>query len=826
MDPVLSNILVPCVCDFERDTGPFSSFPERHGFDLAALEQGSLDIVTEADFGVHLQGWLCFSLIKEACRLCRVQFNPYDLVVNMQSNLLISYSKLEIYIWHWCGAGQVIPVSDLTETRAKFCELLYLANSVVNLRNTRSLHPISEYEEIISMSIMALVDYLAFNVDTIFDLSGVTMGRLEWARCQAMDRLLLNAGWCRGELPHLYADCSPVVLLYHSTLGRGRQDKDHSRCTDAACLANQVDGGTYVPSHADTCDHSQCEMIFSPVQDVCEVIKSGGIPIVRVLEGRNGLSVDLARFDLGDPDNMPSYVAISHVWSDGMGNPETNSLRLCQLNRIQKRVNALNPTSETNCFFWMDTLCVPLESGVRNIAISRMTKTYAHSTSVLVLDKWLEDSTANTDSRESLIRIARSNWNQRLWTFQEAKLARDCRFQLYSGPATLDQFSGEEFLGREKLTMVVDHLSSFNESDFLQNPNLMALLKAVLGDDISQDLVNRYANLPPQDDEDEEELRIIAVGMLERFNQQARIRKKWDPIIERFGDHYKEIPVGRLETRLAASKDPVFSYGQEVLGGIRGAYFRYTMDRDKDMTTTVTREFTGYSSPPYLVFSTVVRGLVGRQTSRAEDEPICVSSIIGLDVSDMLEISAGKQRTDEEVDRVCAARMCEFYLALKEIDSGALYWNVTRLKEPMFLWAPRTFMTGGADLLLGPRATITQEGLLTNISTIPIPNATLADLLSKRALLIETPYLEFFFRPDVTYYEQPPDFNPTQPRDFEMACEPLHRKAFLAETTGERDGRKVLRYVMHMEVIDRPRDDDYLHIKTVEHRSYDDFWLV
>ena len=54
------------------------------------------------------------------------------------------------------------------------------------------------------------------------------------------------------------------------------------------------------------------------------------------------------------------YVALSHIWADGLGNPFKNSLPLCQLNRLQNAVKNLQNHSEPNirgCSFWVDTLC-------------------------------------------------------------------------------------------------------------------------------------------------------------------------------------------------------------------------------------------------------------------------------------------------------------------------------------------------------------------------------------------------------------------------------------------------------------------------------------
>lgn len=49
------------------------------------------------------------------------------------------------------------------------------------------------------------------------------------------------------------------------------------------------------------------------------------------------------------------YVAISHVWADGMGNQLSNEIPMCQFNQISKMLQVTAGT--TDIHFWFDTLC-------------------------------------------------------------------------------------------------------------------------------------------------------------------------------------------------------------------------------------------------------------------------------------------------------------------------------------------------------------------------------------------------------------------------------------------------------------------------------------
>lgn len=85
------------------------------------------------------------------------------------------------------------------------------------------------------------------------------------------------------------------------------------------------------------------------------------------------------------------YVAISHVWSDGLENPNANALLTCQVKQIFRLVNNLYCTSRESIAFCIDTLCCPVElSSARARAIILMRETYQSANKVLVLDSYLQ----------------------------------------------------------------------------------------------------------------------------------------------------------------------------------------------------------------------------------------------------------------------------------------------------------------------------------------------------------------------------------------------------------------------------------------------------
>lgn len=149
-------------------------------------------------------------------------------------------------------------------------------------------------------------------------------------------------------------------------------------------------------------------------------------------------------------------------WAHGMGNPENNSLPQCQLERIVELLRPLPWTpissadekqeddrcwkvhrlsigseldleelSSQSLYFWIDTICVPLQPETINTkALEGMRKCYSRANRVLVIDAdlmstQLEPQLNASDRRDVMnASILASDWQQRLWTLQEAVLAK------------------------------------------------------------------------------------------------------------------------------------------------------------------------------------------------------------------------------------------------------------------------------------------------------------------------------------------------------------------------------------------------------------------
>ena len=156
---------------------------------------------------------------------------------------------------------------------------------------------------------------------------------------------------------------------------------------------------------------------------------------------------------------MGKYFAFSHVWKEGLGNPDANVLPKCQVIRIANILLELeiseqgkfiiieeyeHPGRRLTVPFWIDTFCIPVSpqsQDLRNICIARMRKIYESATAVIALDPDLQRLSSDASATEFLGHLMSCSWRGRLWTYQEGNLA----WQLLA-PAQGKSFNVDETL--------------------------------------------------------------------------------------------------------------------------------------------------------------------------------------------------------------------------------------------------------------------------------------------------------------------------------------------------------------------------------------------
>lgn len=385
---------------------------------------------------------------------------------------------------------------------------------------------------------------------------------------------LMLSGWCPHLVDRLQTNemCFQYMCMF---LEPPHADKDHSRCTPKKCVAFHIEKSTY--SHQHVTEDCECDMIRVDTEVVCSILDDGGIPVVEVSASETDGIVRSTPQHLTVKDTKQishRYVAISHVWSDGLGNPMENSIASCQLRRISQVVSQLPGSGGGPVRVWIDTLCCPVQpKKMRHLAIIRMRQTYQGASSVLVLDKSLQKlSHRGMGLMELVAHIFSSAWMTRLWTWQEGALPNECYIQFFDGA-----FNFEDLLDRAmEARQSVHDLSYFT-------------------------------------------LREVAM----------------------------------------------------LYWGVRG--------RPNTRGPSATARFE---------LSQITSALEGRSTSMIEDEATCIGAMMNCDLSKILAFDGARDR------------MRAFWQTCPSIPREVLFWNLTRLPDPGFRWAPDTFLNvgGGSQL--------------------------------------------------------------------------------------------------------------------------------
>ncbi|KAF7507364.1 hypothetical protein GJ744_010681 [Endocarpon pusillum] len=270
---------------------------------------------------------------------------------------------------------------------------------------------------------------------------------------KAIQHRMTQAGWCPTQVSFLSQKYSCEILYYLSGIRRQTVNVKHEKCTGLQCRAYDIDESHYEPKHTD--ERCGCALIGSLSTELTLIIEAGGVPLASCFYSSSGqpqLEIVPAKAD-------SRYIAISHVWSGGLGNPHENAIAECQLGRLMHVINDLHAAGSLSSrtwklsgqpkrYFWLDTLCIPVGDTVsaqqaRQRSIADMARIYSRAYRVLVLDVELQRISLNTTTaEEALAHILCSSWMFRCWTLYEAILAQSCYVQFADRAVALRKAPG------------------------------------------------------------------------------------------------------------------------------------------------------------------------------------------------------------------------------------------------------------------------------------------------------------------------------------------------------------------------------------------------
>jgi hypothetical protein len=104
------------------------------------------------------------------------------------------------------------------------------------------------------------------------------------------------------------------TMYIASTLRRTTTVTDHSCCTGFSCSAYNIDENAYPRDHTKQC-YRNCDQPEIKGECVNDVLRRNEIPLIWLRDGA---------LEVVSSTSVEEYVAISHVWKDGLGNPKAN----------------------------------------------------------------------------------------------------------------------------------------------------------------------------------------------------------------------------------------------------------------------------------------------------------------------------------------------------------------------------------------------------------------------------------------------------------------------------------------------------------------------
>lgn len=462
-----AHIRVPFVDEITFDGGDFASFPHRVGFTSDFATRSVSDIASLA------QGWLYFGTLQV---FLGVDFDRSEFRASHPEGDHVSSRPLRQLLTSWL-LTKVIPIlgpevvaktssSSALELYQSKKSMMEFLETVLKEADALEVQPQATNDPLptILLSVRVLVATLSGVLEETISQSNLSLlehsykpGAIEKLRfmegpsqtakaatANFLSNEMISNGWCPFMACKVLSSYNYVVAYYISRL-RPYNTTNHDLCSENGCVAYNVDMSRYRSKHVSPdCD---CFHVAPDAERVRSIIREGGIPIVSItFDGKE------PKLDVIKMTNKTPYITFSHVWSDGLGNPASNSLPRCQIIKLAKYIKELEPpklapqqgvvnmgylrmdfrrmtrTLDTS-HFWLDTLCIPVGEQYFDLkmkAINQMAAIYAGASQVLILDSNMEQLSLNgpgVEACEILARMCVAPWMGRSWTFQEAAIS-------------------------------------------------------------------------------------------------------------------------------------------------------------------------------------------------------------------------------------------------------------------------------------------------------------------------------------------------------------------------------------------------------------------
>lgn len=246
--------------------------------------------------------------------------------------------------------------------------------------------------------------------------------------------------WCPNRLNkmshQLDSTCLYLFAIMDHDIAIDREG--HEKCSQTCCKKDNLSSEEYKTKHAAFCRSHNCGLVSVNEKALDTIYQAGSrSTTVPILKCTADGAVQVQE------SGSHKYYAISHVWSEGLGNKDANAIYRCQLRDIMEQVRqtrqaqnftdqAPNSTAHAQdpMYIWLDTLCIPPSGTItgasgmssKKLAIQRIDCIFAAATSVIVRDKSLQNERVDffeAPPLQQAMYLYNMTWLTRCWTLAE-----------------------------------------------------------------------------------------------------------------------------------------------------------------------------------------------------------------------------------------------------------------------------------------------------------------------------------------------------------------------------------------------------------------------
>ena len=294
----------------EYDGKAFDSFPRRQGWDVQRLQAGNIETNMLDSARTFLQTWFYFGMLHEVLGL---EIKTADFIrVDAAGAAYITTIKLRSYLHAW--RDSLSPSSDadgISRRNRRITDCWAYSYHVWQEFDKSAREFLIPPEIELSIQILAAtLEHAVLSVYNLLSASHIPVALAPWrlTRSDFLTQRMLDDGWCPSTLQQIWFPTHLTLQYYAHLLGPPRFYRRHEHCAagDIACKSRNLNEEMYETKHL--CPSFDCRVVEVDATDLQNIVKSGGIALVRVAGSAPNITLQVVPFRQG-----MQYTAISHV---------------------------------------------------------------------------------------------------------------------------------------------------------------------------------------------------------------------------------------------------------------------------------------------------------------------------------------------------------------------------------------------------------------------------------------------------------------------------------------------------------------------------------